>query len=75
MKIFKKKIVILLTGIIIGLAGGFLYWKFVGCTSGSCAITSHWYSSVLFGGIFGYLIADMFVPKTKVTTELNKTEE
>ncbi|MBN1415310.1 MAG: hypothetical protein JW973_09435 [Bacteroidales bacterium] len=38
-----------------GLAGGFLYWKYIGCQSGSCPITSHWHSSTVIGGIIGYL--------------------
>jgi len=38
----------------IGAAGGFLYYYFVGCTSGSCAITSNPYMSILMGGFMGY---------------------
>ncbi len=38
-----------------GLAGGFLYWKFIGCTSGTCPIKSVWYWSMFFGGLIGYL--------------------
>jgi hypothetical protein len=40
---------------VIGAAGGFLYWKFVGCLSGTCPITAHWYSAMVIGGVFGYL--------------------
>jgi len=38
----------------IGAIGGFLYYYFVGCTSGSCAITSNPYTSILMGGFMGY---------------------
>ncbi len=41
-----------------GLLGGFLYWRFVGCSTGSCPIWSHWYTSALMGGVMGYLIGD-----------------
>jgi hypothetical protein len=41
-------------GIIIGGIIGFLYYKFIGCSSGSCAITSNPYLSILFGGFFGF---------------------
>ncbi len=58
MKLDKKKAIILSIGIVIGAIGGFLYWRFVGCTSGSCAITSNWHTSSLVGGVFGYLISD-----------------
>jgi hypothetical protein len=35
---------------------GFLYYYFVGCTSGHCAITSNPYMSILWGGMMGYFI-------------------
>jgi hypothetical protein len=39
----------------IGAIGGFLYWKFVGCASGTCPIKSVWYLSTLWGLAFGFL--------------------
>lgn len=44
---------------IIGAAGGFLYWKFVGCTNGTCPIRSVWYLSTLWGTAVGYLLGDL----------------
>ena len=44
---------------IIGAAGGFLYWKLVGCKTGSCPIKSVWYWSTLYGIILGYLLGDI----------------
>jgi len=41
--------------VILGSAGGFLYWRFVGCNSGSCPITSNWHLSSFAGGLIGYL--------------------
>jgi hypothetical protein len=61
----NKRLVILISSIALGLLAGFMYWKFVGCTSGTCPLTSNWYSSTLFGGVFGYLIGDSFLPKKK----------
>jgi len=43
-------------GVILGGIGGFLYYYFVGCSSGSCAITSNPISSVIFGSAIGYFI-------------------
>jgi LytS/YehU family sensor histidine kinase len=43
-------------GVFIGALVGFLYYYFVGCSSGSCAITSNPYMSVLWGGLFGLFI-------------------
>lgn len=39
------------------MAGGYLYWYFAGCHSGSCLITSRWYNSMWYGGVMGFLIA------------------
>jgi len=54
--ITKHKYGILL--LIPGIIAGFLYWKYVGCLSGTCPITSNWHSMVLFGGLIGYFIGD-----------------
>lgn len=39
--------------VFIGVAAGYAYWHFIGCNSGSCPITSNWYTSVLYGGVVG----------------------
>lgn len=46
-----------LLGVLAGGIAGFLYYHFVGCSSGSCFITSHSYSTIIFGGLAGYLIS------------------
>lgn len=43
-----------LLGILMGSAGGFLYYYFIGCSSGSCAITSNPFMSTLAGGFLGF---------------------
>jgi len=55
----KTSIIVALTGAIFG----FLYWYFIGCSSGSCAITSVWYRTMLYGAIMGWLVGD-FVKTT-----------
>ncbi len=53
---------------IFGGIGGFLYWRFVGCQSGTCVIKSVWYWSTLWGALFGYLLGDFindFLKKRK----------
>lgn len=42
----------------VGGLGGFLYYYFVGCSSGSCAITSNPYASIFFGALFGYFLVN-----------------
>ncbi|HPF51345.1 MAG TPA: DUF6132 family protein [Draconibacterium sp.] len=58
MEILKRK-KLALVFLVIGVVGGFLYWKFIGCTSGTCAIKSVWYWSTLWGAVMGYLVGDM----------------
>ena len=49
-----------LIGIIIGAIAGFLYWKFVGCSSGTCMITSKPINSTFYGALMGFLVAGIF---------------
>jgi hypothetical protein len=55
MKEFLRKHTFIIITTAIGAAGGFLYWKFVGCVSGTCPIKSVWYMSTLWGLAVGYL--------------------
>jgi hypothetical protein len=43
-------------GVIIGSIGGYLYYHFVGCNSGTCAITSKLVNSTLYGALMGGLM-------------------
>jgi hypothetical protein len=43
-------------GVAIGGVAGFLYYYFVGCSSGSCTITSNPYVSIIGGGLFGFFM-------------------
>lgn len=43
-------------GVALGGVGGLLYYKFVGCSTGTCPITSNPYSSVIYGALIGYLV-------------------
>lgn len=42
----------------IGGLGGFLYFYYVGCATGTCTITSNPYASIAFGGFLGYFITN-----------------
>ena len=52
-----------LIGITLGAVAGFLYWKFVGCSSGTCMITSKPFNSSLYGAVMGFLVAGIFTKK------------
>jgi len=56
----KKISVLTLIGVGIGGVLGFLYWKFVGCASGACAITSKPLNSSLYGMLMGGLLFSNF---------------
>jgi F0F1-type ATP synthase assembly protein I len=54
-----------LIGIVLGAIAGWLYWNFVGCSSGTCAITSKPINSTLYGALMGYLVAGVFQKNVK----------
>lgn len=58
-----------LVGSVLGGIGAYIYYLKVGCTSGTCPITSNPWMSILWGVLFGYLLFDLFKPKKK-TEEL-----
>jgi hypothetical protein len=60
MKQFFLRNILVILGIVLGAAGGYLYYYFVGCSSGSCSITSSPTNSILYGSLMGYLLLTMF---------------
>jgi len=52
---------------VLGAGLGFAYWRFVGCTSGTCPLTANWHTSTLMGGLIGLMI----VPKKRSNAEQN----
>ena len=61
--ISKHKLTII--GVIAGAIGGYLYYHFVGCASGTCAITSKPLNSTLYGALMGGLLFSSFKKETK----------
>ena len=47
-----------IVAVFIGALAGFLYYHFVGCTSGECAITSNPYMSAFYGGLLGLFLVN-----------------
>lgn len=58
----KKRAIIQIAGAVLGSVGGFLYYYFVGCVSGSCAITSNPVISTLYGAALGFLLTVILMP-------------
>jgi hypothetical protein len=57
---FLLKYKFTLIGLFIGGIGGYVYYKQVGCVSGTCPITSNPYISVLYGMLVGALLLNSF---------------
>ncbi|AEK22160.1 DUF6132 family protein [Capnocytophaga canimorsus] len=62
----------ILLGIILGAIAGYLYYHYVGCLSGTCAITSKPINSTLYGAVLGGLLFSMFKNKKKDTMNLKE---
>lgn len=45
---------------LVGGVLGFLYYKLVGCSSGTCPITSSPYISTIYGAVMGLLLTGAF---------------
>jgi len=43
--------------ILIGAAGGYAYYYFIGCVSGTCPITGNPYISTAYGAMIGVFLA------------------
>ena len=58
----NKNMLIIIAGLLIGGLAGFSYWYFIGCDTGTCAITSNWSTSTLYGlgmgGLGGSIVKD-----------------
>lgn len=65
MKQIIKQNILTIIGLSVGALAGFLYWNYVGCTSNTCAITSHPLNSTLYGSVMGGLLFSMFKPEKK----------
>ncbi|HTM67321.1 MAG TPA: DUF6132 family protein [Flavipsychrobacter sp.] len=68
-KTILAKYKLTLIGIIVGAIAGYLYYYFVGCSSGTCAITSKPLNSTVYGALMGGLVFNLFKRETKKITK------
>ena len=61
-----QKNILGIIGIVIGAIAGFAYWRFIGCNSGTCMITSKPLNSTLYGSLMGYLLFSIFKKEQKI---------
>ena len=63
--IFNNKLYFI--GAVVGAVGGYLYWRFIGCSSGTCMISSKPLNSTLYFAVLGALVFSLFdVNKVKI---------
>jgi hypothetical protein len=70
--LLNNKLVI--AGVIIGAIGGFIYWKQIGCSSGTCMITSKWQNSTGYGALMGGLLFSLFQKPVQKETKQTDNE-
>jgi len=61
--ILKNKLTLI--GLILGSIGGYVYYHFIGCASGTCPITSRPLNSTLYGAMMGGLFLNIFQKKRR----------
>lgn len=52
-------------GAALGAISGYLYWKYVGCLTGTCAITSNPFRSTIYFAVTGALVFSLFKKQSK----------
>ncbi|HRO42720.1 MAG TPA: DUF6132 family protein [Flavipsychrobacter sp.] len=67
MKKFIKKHSLTILGVFVGAIAGYFYWQQVGCSSGSCAITSNPTTSTIYSAVMGGLLFSIFQKDKKRT--------
>ncbi len=60
----KNKLIVI--GSLIGALAGYLYYKYVGCLTGTCAITSNPIRSAVYFAVLGGLVFNLFKRSPKV---------
>ena len=62
-KIIKiaKKNWLYLAGALLGGVGGYLYWYYIGCSTGTCPITASPTMSVIWGALMGGLLFNILL--------------
>lgn len=57
---FIKKNALVIAGITVGAVAGYLYYYYIGCSSGTCPITSKPLNSSAYGAVMGGLLLSLF---------------
>lgn len=57
-----------IAGAVAGGIGGYAYYHFIGCATGTCAITSKPLNSTVYFAVMGAVLFGMFKKEKKTTT-------
>lgn len=71
LRYFLNTYKLVIIGVAIGAIGGYLYYHFIGCNSGTCAVTSKPLNSTLYGGLMGGLFFSLFKKGNKKAYDNN----
>ena len=71
--LLNNKLVI--AGIVAGSIAGFIYWKQIGCSTGTCMITSKWHNSTGYGALMGGLLFSFFQKPVKTGKEVKQKDD
>lgn len=58
-----KKHALNILGALLGAVGGFAYYHYIGCSTGTCPISSNPYISIAYGAVLGVLLVGLFTQK------------
>ncbi len=67
----NKKKVFRIAMVLIGALGGYLYYAYIGCVSGTCGMASNGFFMTIYGATLGYLIGGIFTPVKKKQEEVS----
>lgn len=56
----RTMILRIILGVLVGGGLGFAYYMFVGCSTGTCPLTSNPVISTIYGAVLGVLLATSF---------------
>ena len=71
MRLYKNFILKRILPVLAGALLGYAYYYFIGCTSGSCPITSNPYISTIYGSVIGFVIS---MPGKKKEKKVDESE-
>jgi uncharacterized membrane protein len=75
MKKWASRNILYIIGAIAGGIAGYCYYKLIGCTSGTCRITSSPVNSTLYCAVMGALFLGIFKKDTSAREKAGGVEE